>query len=130
MNKDSTVYGGYCYFPSHPMADLHGIIRFCIRVHSHLSVYTQMDKYGVDLNPRERGKTWGPSNSIVESEVTAQNYGDVYFSSVASAYLSADLYKHDKGQMISLRLESERLAKTEGSKVRASGPSKRKVEFP
>lgn len=130
LTMKDTVYGGYCYFPEHPLADLHGIVRFSIKTDHPLSAEAALAKYGVQLIPRSYGKIWGPSKSRVEQEVTSPDYGHVYFCRPALAYTHPSHYQKDLTLFVSIRQENTRLAKSEGHKVASAGPNKRKVDFP
>lgn len=125
------VYGGYCHFPDHPQSDLHGIVRFCVKTSSPYRVREALLKYGVDLNPRELNRTWGPTKSIIESDAASQRYGEVYFCNVSQAYQSLTVYRLDRSLTLTIRKENERLAKAEGHKV-ASAPRRgeKRIEFP
>lgn len=125
-----TTWGGYCFFPDHPLSDMHGIVRFCVRVKSSLDVREKLDAYGAELQTGRIGKLWGESVSHVEQEVTARDYGEVYFCRPALAYTQPDCYQKNLSLLLRMRQETKRLAKIEGSQVRASGPNKRRVEFP
>ena len=125
----SFVYGGYCYFPEHPLADMHGIVRFCVRTPGPLHARDQLTKYGVNLFS-VHSHFWGESKSHVEQEVTARDFAEVYWCRPALAYTQPPCYSKDRSLLLSVRQETSRLAHAEGSKVRASGRSGRKVEFP
>lgn len=130
MSDIPSVWGGFCHFPDHPLADLHGVVRFCIRTTSPYRVRDALAKYGVDLNPREIHKTWGASKSHTEAAVTRLNFGEVYFCSVVHSYLDISVYRHDRSLTVAMRQETSRIAHAEGSRVKASGRTNRKVEFP
>lgn len=125
----SKVYGGYCYFPEHPLADMHGIVRFCVQVESTLRVRDAVQRYGVYLFSIH-SHYWGESLSHVEAEVTAKQYGEVFFCSPTKAYLSVESYHHDRKLMEKFRQESQRLAHAEGSKVASAPRRGKRTEFP
>jgi len=124
------VVGGFCYFPEHPLADLHGIVRFAVKTRSAITAQGHLSRYGVALNPRELNRTWSESKSHVEIEVTGPCYGDVFFCPPGQAYIHSKYYLHDRKWMLAHREEAQRLAQAEGHKVATSPRRGKKAEFP
>lgn len=127
--KTFRTYGGFCHFPPHPFADMHGMVRFCVLAATETDAIGKLDRYGIRLRYSELGSTWGETLSQIEREVTEGHYGDVFFSRVADAYLSAASYKLDK-ELTHKRREMRRLeAEKQGGEV-ASKRAKERKEFP
>lgn len=132
MNTTPTVYGGYCYFPEHPNADMHGIVRFSVRASSPTDAIWQLGRYGILIGHTTLNKFWGPTKSTVEQEVCAGHHASVFFCSPTFAYTQTDFYRCDPSLMANNRKREEKKAHEDGAKVTASGRPKprRKVELP
>ena len=89
-----TVYGGMIYFPQHPCADMHGMVRACIRSRNWLTVRHAWKAYGIDfeINPNLHLKLWQESKSVVERNATEGRYGEILVCSLVEAYLRVDRY--------------------------------------
>jgi len=122
------VWGGYCYFPDHPLADMHGIVRFCIRAKA-LQVRGALARYGVNLFSLH-SHYWSESKSHVEAEAAARNHGEVFFCSPTKAYLSPQEYVCDFRLTTAHRRQTEELARTEGRQVASAGRRSPRSEFP
>lgn len=131
-NVTPSVYGGYCHFPEHPQADMHGIVRFCVRASSPSDVIWQLGRYDVMIGHSTLNRTWGVSKSAIEREVCETKHACVFFCSPALAYLYADKYFHNPELMANNRKRADKQAHEEGARVAAAGRPKprRKVELP
>ena len=95
-----TVYGGVLYWPQHPAADMHGLVRACVRTQSRLQILRLIHSYGLQL-PASAWLTniWGESRSVVEGFVTEQHYGALLVCPLSMAYLSAENYQAGFGAL-------------------------------
>jgi hypothetical protein len=89
-----SVYGGIFYLPSHPAADMHGLLRGVMRTNSMAYVNLALEGLGVEsCRVMWREHLWAESASAVERLVTETHYGELMVSPLVSAYLNADSYR-------------------------------------
>ncbi len=86
------VYGATVRFPNHPDANMHGEVRCIIRTRFFYEVITAMGMYGIEVFPRDLGRHWLVSESIIEHRVTTPNYGEIMVCPVSQAYITTDNY--------------------------------------
>ena len=84
-----TVYGGVCHWPSHPLADMHGLVRAVVLTGSIWQVHRILQRYGVDVRSGDYGRYWSESQSVIERHITESHYGEVFVCSLPTVYLSA-----------------------------------------
>jgi hypothetical protein len=93
MSKGS-VYGGVLYLPSHPYADIHGLLRAVMRTKSWAFVNMALEQLGV-VNPSlmARNGIWAVSGSVVERLATETHYGELMVCPLVESYLNAAKYQ-------------------------------------
>ena len=88
-----TVYGGVVYFPVHPKADMHGLVRIIVRTKSVAAVMLALASFNITVIPQFFNyRVWAESKSAIEENVTFNHYGEVFVCAVNEAYLSAERY--------------------------------------
>lgn len=89
-----TVYSGIVWMPLHPDADLHGMLRVCIRDASFLEVRLKLERAGI---PTAAGmqilRVWQHSQSHAEHQATERHYGELLACPLVSQYLKPENYK-------------------------------------
>lgn len=93
MTAKGATWAGVCHCPQSPHADMHGLVRFCLRTDKGPShVCDVLGRYGARLHVRDLGYYWGQSQSIAEIEASSLDYGQVLTCEPALAYLSVKHY--------------------------------------
>ena len=87
-----TVYSGIVYFPDHPDADLHGLIRIAIRAQSWLIVQDKLGEAEIPLIGL-RWKIWQESKSHTEHQATERRHGELLACPLVLQYLKPENYK-------------------------------------
>ncbi len=89
-----TVFGGVIYLPQHPDADLHGMLRACIRCRSRLQIEHALQAFFIPFNPTLafQHHYWAESQSVAEHQATEKHYGELMACPLQRAYLSAACY--------------------------------------
>jgi hypothetical protein len=89
-----TCYSGIVFLPSHPLADMHGLLRACVRTRGRLQVGTLLDRAGIMNHPSFwLTGMWCESKSAVEQHVTEKHYGEILVCSLVQAYLKPEVYE-------------------------------------
>jgi len=93
------VYSGIVYAPDHPDADLHGLIRACIRERSWNIARQKLTlTFGATASSLFNSKIWQVSKSHVESLATEKYYGEILACAIVRQYLDPKYYKPLKPQ--------------------------------
>jgi hypothetical protein len=93
------VYSGIVYAPDHPDADLHGLIRACIRERSWIIARQKLvGAFGGTASSLFNSKIWQVSKSHVESLATEKHYGEILACAIVRQYLDPKYYKPLKPQ--------------------------------
>ena len=89
------VYGGVLYLPEHPSADIHGLVRACIRTRSWLWAEEQLSKQTNVLRTHMLWSSglWSISQSAVEIMVSQQHYGELLICPLVEAYINPEAYR-------------------------------------
>ena len=86
------VYSGIAYLPDHPDADLHGLVRACIRERSRLAAMQKLRRAGIPL-VGSTNMIWQQSASHVEQMATERHYGEILICPIVFQYLDANNYR-------------------------------------
>ena len=88
------VYGGILKYPSHRLADMHGLIRAVVRTRTRLQVTSILASHGIELPPSVwiLG-IWCESKSVTEEHVTAAHNGKVFVCNLPEMYIKAERYE-------------------------------------
>jgi hypothetical protein len=90
-----TTYSGIIYFPEHPDADMHGLLRIAVQCKAWIEIPAKLERYGHDmpiLVLRNLG-IWQESKSVAEQQATATRYGELLACPLVLQYLKAENYK-------------------------------------
>lgn len=87
------IYGGVIYYPSHKFSDMHGLLRCVIRAKGPKRVIELMARFGIDLLPRDFGRTWSLSKSVVEEMATHGHSHEPLVCPFPIAYLKPEFYE-------------------------------------
>lgn len=91
---NGTVYTGVAYFPKHPQADLHGLVRCVVRTSSVMKLAEALRIYDIPFSPMLLNQgIWNVSASIVEQRASESHYGEVLVSPLWCQYLEPDFYE-------------------------------------
>lgn len=90
----STVYGGVLCIPDHPQADMHGLVRACLRVKARIEVQDILVKsYKLTWYPSAwAAGIWAESASAAELIATKAHYGRLLVAPLSRQYLTAGDY--------------------------------------
>lgn len=89
-----TVYTGVIYFPRHPDADMHGLIRCVVRTSGLMNLAGALRVYDIPFHAMMFGQgIWCESKSIAEIEASEMHYGEVMVCPTWCQYLKAENYK-------------------------------------
>lgn len=89
-----TVYSGIVFAPEHPFADLHGLIRVCIRERSWGPVTLKLQEaFGTRQSWGWNCRIWNVSKSNAECLVTEGRYGELFACRIMLQYLDPMHYK-------------------------------------
>ncbi len=88
-----TVYSGIVYLPDHPDADLHGLLRVCIREASVSHAINKLDNSLIHTHCLWTRKIWQESKSHAEAQATERHYGELLTCPLVSQYLRPENYK-------------------------------------
>jgi hypothetical protein len=95
-----TVFGGILHFPEHPDADMHGLVRCCIRTANKFQIAHHWKAYGKKFYPTREfmsalddGGTWQESQSHAEHVATETHYGELLVCPIVKAYLRPEEYR-------------------------------------
>jgi hypothetical protein len=94
QGRREAVYGGVVYFPIHPKADMHGLVRIIIRTKSTAAVHLALNSFCILTS----ASFWNclifqESKSAAEQKATEGHYGEVLVCSLAEAYLKPENYQ-------------------------------------
>ena len=94
MSK-GTVFAGITFFPEHPDADMHGLVRACIRTQNRFQIFRAWQAYGIDFNLYAMFPygIWSESKSHAEILATENHYGELMICPLVKAYLRPEEYK-------------------------------------
>jgi hypothetical protein len=88
------VFGGVLYMPDHPAADIHGLVRGCIRTRTWLQAEELLTARGIQRTHALWSLGfWRQSQSAVEILISQQHYGELLVCPLVEAYLNAAHYK-------------------------------------
>lgn len=94
MKPKGLTVGGIAHLPNLPEADLHGLVRLCIRDVSFLEVCRRAtQELGINLTGSCNLHVWQESKSHAEIQATEGNFGEFFVCSLVSQYLSASNYR-------------------------------------
>ena len=93
-----TVYSGIVVAPDHPDADLHGLIRVCIRERSWEAVERKLERAFDPLAAPWNSRLWGQTKSNAEILATEGRYGELLACPLVLAYLDPKHYKPVKSK--------------------------------
>ena len=96
-----TVYSGIVYAPDHPDADLHGLVRVCIRERSWDAVERKLERAFDCLAAPWNSRIWQKSKSNAECLATEDHYGEILICPIVRQYLDPKYYKPLKPQKAS-----------------------------
>ena len=91
-------FGGVAYLPGHPCADLHGLLRMCIRTRSWAEVIrasrerTGETNLGCYPSFNWNSRIWQESKSHIEIALTETHYGEFFVCPLEKQYLSPENY--------------------------------------
>lgn len=91
-----TCYGGVIYLPSHPDADLHGLVRACMRISGGwVALFTKIDMLGIrrTTGRMSNSQIWQVSESQAEKAATERHYGQLLICPLVKQYLAAENYR-------------------------------------
>ena len=90
-----TCYSGIVYFPEHPEADMHGLIRVAVRTRGPLDVCDKLIRAGMpgSMAAFWHTRVWTESKSHAEIAATETHYGELLACSLATQYLKSENYK-------------------------------------
>lgn len=88
-------YGGVLHFPLHPSADMHGLVRACVRVSSRLEIEPLLLSRGLPTIHQSHwlDGVWQESQSVAEQQATGQCYGQLLICKLAEQYLRVEAYE-------------------------------------
>jgi hypothetical protein len=88
------VFGGILKYPSHRLADMHGLIRAVVRTRTRLQVTSILASHGIELPPSVwiLG-IWCESKSVTEEHVTQGHSGKVFVCNLPEMYIKAERYE-------------------------------------
>lgn len=88
------VYSGIVYCAAHPLADMHGLLRVCVRTRNRLQVGTLLARHEIALHPSMwLTGIWCESQSIAEQHATERHYSELLACSLPQQYLSPEVYQ-------------------------------------
>lgn len=92
--KRGIVYGGVVKWPTHPAADMHGLVRAVVRARSREQVARAAEAVGIGAPPPSAWLSgiWAESRSVVEGQATEGRWGEMLACRLEKQYLSAENY--------------------------------------
>jgi hypothetical protein len=105
-----TVYTGVCYFPRHPQADMHGLVRCIVRTSSLQKLQEALAVYDIPFHVLMFNEgIWCESKSVVEKAVSETHYGEVMVCALSYQYLGGGHYETvPKGLKVSQVVKAQR----------------------
>jgi len=105
-----TVYTGVAYFPRHPYADMHGLVRCVVRTASLQHLQEALAVYDIPFHVLMlKEGIWCESKSVVEKSVTEAHYGEVMVCALCYQYLTGAHYETvPKGLKVSQVVKAQR----------------------
>ena len=90
-----TCFGGVIYLPVHPDADLHGLVRACMRISGWSGLFAQLERLGLPRTPGRMANSqiWQVSWSLAEINATEHHYGELLVCSLTKQYLDQANYR-------------------------------------
>ena len=89
-----TVYTGPAFFPKHPLADMHGLVRCVVRTSGVLNLHRALQVYDIPFHVMMLSLgLWCESKSVIEQGVTAEHYGEVMVCELWKQYLKPENYQ-------------------------------------
>lgn len=90
-----TCYSGIVYFPEHPEADMHGLIRVAVRTRCKLDACAKLQRadFPTSMNSFIVTHIWAESASHAEHVATERHYGELLACSLSTQYLKPENYK-------------------------------------
>ena len=99
-----TTYSGIVYWPEHPDADLHGLIRLIIRESRRLMVEVKLEAMGLFSNPRMwDGKIWQQTQSHVEELASERHFGVFLSCPLAEQYIRPENYTEVRKRRVEMK---------------------------
>ena len=96
-----TVFGGILWLPSHPDADMHGLLRVVVHTASRLTLQNTLSRYGFVLPPvLFSAGLWSESESIVEQRAAETRYGEVLTCPLSEQYRDISSYRPLSGDFL------------------------------
>jgi hypothetical protein len=87
-----TVYGGIGFLPHHPDADLHGLVRVCVRCRK-VDAVKILEDAGINTFGLWNRAIFQESKSAAELHATEKRFGEVLVCPIVKQYLSPENYK-------------------------------------
>lgn len=101
-----TTYSGIVYFPEHPDADMHGLVRIVCRERSAIEVLRRLASAGFCCAGLMHSKLLQESKSHVEQQAAERCYGELLVCSLVSQYLDPELYRPVTSELLRRRTKT------------------------